>query len=56
MNKTNLLNRGKITRGSRGQLPRNYIAGGRDMQRHPASIGIRADSPDDRHKNKGKKK
>lgn len=36
----------KIARTSRGQLPRNYIAGSKDMQRHPLSIGRVAGSPE----------
>lgn len=41
-----VLNRGKITRTSRGQLPRDYIAGSNEMQRHPLSVGRVGNSPE----------
>lgn len=41
-----VLHRSKITRTSRGQLPRNYIAGSDAMQRHPLSVGRVGNSPE----------
>lgn len=55
MTKNDLLGQRKITRTSRGQLPKNYIAGTSKMQRHPFSVGRSASSPDP-HAGHGKKK
>lgn len=46
-----------VKRTARGQLPRNHIATGNQMQRHPASISTVAEGqPAQQKKHKAKRK
>lgn len=49
-----------VTRGKRGQLPKNHIATGAKMQRHPASVSTVGEGtsakPRKSHVKKGKRK